>query len=574
MNSTIQNKRLRTLISCKSSTFLILVLFLASLTSCEAQPAHSEEKTYTRADTLRGALRAERTCYDVIYYDLNVKVIPDKKAIEGSNKIVYKVENDFKTLQIDLFRNMEIEKIESGGTALEFRREYDAVFVEFPDNQAKGTRGEIEIFYYGKPIKAQNAPWDGGFVWRKDDNDKDWIGIACEGIGASLWWPNKDHLSDEPDSMRIRCAVPDNLVAVANGNLEKTQDLEGGFRRYDWLVSYPINNYNVSLNIGDYINLHGTYTAADGDKLDLDYYVLSYNRDRAAAHFEENVPDMLACFEQYFGKYPFWRDGYALVETPYLGMEHQSGIAYGNDYQNGYNGRTMAGLEFDNLLIHETGHEYFGNSISAHDHAELWIHEGFTVYLDALYVECRFGYEDALKFYKAGRSTIRNAVPLVGPLHVNYQDWNDSDIYYKGAWILHTLRNIMDDDEKWFALLRSFYEENKLSVIDSQTFIDHVNQETGKDYTLFFDQYLHHARIPELQYNLKKRGRNLQVKYRLQSNVEGLEMPVKIGEKDNYTNINATSEWQTIKLKRLKKGDFHAATELYYIRAREITSYE
>jgi len=568
MKQTIQNKLLLPSQSFGEATLFMLILLLGSLTSCEAQPVNSEKKIYTRADTLRGALRAERTCYDVIFYDLNVKVIPEKKAIEGSNKIIYKVKNDFKTLQIDLFRNMEIERIVSGSTSLKFRREYDAVFVEFPDNQVKGTLGEIEVFYYGKPIAAANPPWDGGFVWRTDDNDKDWIGVACEGIGASLWWPNKDHLSDEPDSMRIRCAVPNDLIAVANGNLEKAEDLDDGFRRFDWLVSYPINNYNVSLNIGDYINIHDKYTAADGEQLDLDYYVLSYNRDRASKHFSKNVPEMLACFEQYFGKYPFWRDGYALVETPYLGMEHQSAIAYGNDYQNGYNGRKMAGLEFDNLLIHETGHEYFGNSVSTHDHAELWIHEGFTVYMDALYVECKFGYESALDFYKAGRNTIRNAVPMVGPLNINYQDWDDSDIYYKGAWMLHTLRNMIEDDEKWFALLRSFYEKNQISVIDSQVFIDHVNEKTGENYTLFFEQYLYHARIPELQYELKKCGKNLEVKYRLQANVEGLEMPLKIGEKDNYTNINATSEWQTIKLKRIEQSDFRIANELFYVKGR------
>ncbi len=548
-----------------SLLFIFVILFCAS---CDAQPDYSEAQTFTRADTLRGALRTERTCYDVTFYDLNVKVIPEKRAIEGSNTIHYLVKENFDILQIDLFRNMEIERIEANGQTLDFKREYDAVFVNFPDVQRKGSTGQITIFYYGKPIAAKNPPWDGGFAWNKDENGKDWIGVACEGIGASLWWPNKDHLSDEPDSMRIRCSVPNDLVCVANGNLQKINNLDDNYRQYDWLVSYPINNYNVSLNIGDYVNIKDIYTAADGDKLDLDYYVLSYNKDRAKAHFKERVPEMLACFEGYFGKYPFWRDGYALVETPYLGMEHQSAIAYGNDYQNGYDGRLMAGLEFDNLLVHETGHEYFGNSISAKDHAEMWIHEGFTVYMDALYVECKFGYEAAQRYYATGRNLIANRRPMLGPLDVNYEDWGDSDIYYKGAWLLHTLRNMIENDDAWFDILRTFYDENKLSNIDTQTFIDHVNRKTGKDFTPFFNQYLNYPRIPELQYKVKKCRKHIEVSYRLQADVEGLDLPLKIGKEDNYTKIYPTSEWQMIKLKNISPEEFEVS-ELYYINVQE-----
>lgn len=537
------------------------------MSSCQAQPEHSE-RTYIRADSLRGALLPERACYDVTFYDLNVKVIPEQRAIEGSNTIVYRADDDFRTLQVDLFKNMNIDRIESKGETLEYRREYDAVFVDFPDIQRKGSVGKITVFYNGNPIVAQSPPWDGGFVWKKDDNDKDWIAVACEGIGASLWWPNKDHLSDEPDSMRIRCSVPNDLVCVANGNLRSVKDLEMNYREYDWFVSYPINNYNVSLNIGDYVHIKDTYTALDGDKLDVDYYALSYNKNRAKEHFKGNVQEMLACFEQYLGKYPFWRDGYALVETPYLGMEHQSAIAYGNDYQNGYNGRIMAGLEFDNLLVHESGHEYFGNSVSVKDIAELWIHEGFTVYMDALYVECKFGYESALAFYKTGRKYIGNNEPMVGPLDVNHEV-DGSDIYYKGAWMLHTFRNVLDDDKLWFDILRSFYEDNQMSNIDSQVFIDHVNRKTGEDYTAFFNQYLYHKRIPELQYKVKKCGKNIEVEYRMKTDVTNFKMPLKIGQKDNYTTIHPTNEWQTVKLKHIKPDEFRVADELYYINVQK-----
>jgi len=537
------------------------------MTSCQAQPDNSE-RIYIRADSLRGSLLPERACYDVTFYDLNIKVIPEQRMIEGSNSIVYKVNDNFRTLQVDLFKNMKIDRIESQGKTLEYRREYDAVFVDFSDVQKKGSTGEMTVFYHGKPIVANSPPWDGGFVWEKDEKGTDWIAVACEGIGASLWWPNKDHLSDEPDSMRIRCAVPENLVCVSNGNLKKVSNLEDGFRLFDWFVSYPINNYNVSLNIGDYVNIKDTYTALDGDKLDIDYYALSYNATRAKEHFKGNVQEMLACFEQYLGKYPFWRDGYALVETPYLGMEHQSAIAYGNDYQNGYNGRIMAGLEFDNLLVHESGHEYFGNSVSVKDIAELWIHEGFTVYMDALYVECKFGYESALKFYKATQRYIANNEPMVGPLDVNHEN-DGSDIYYKGAWMLHTLRNVIENDELWFDILRSFYENNQMSNIDSQIFIDHVNRKTGEDFTAFFNQYLYYKRIPELQYKVKKCGKNLEVEYRMKTDVAEFKIPLKIGQKGNYTTIHPTAEWQTTKLKQTKPDEFRVAEELYYINVQE-----
>ncbi len=546
---------------------LIYLVFLLPFMSCEAQPTYSNTPSFTRADTLRGMLRPERTCYDVTFYELDVEVFPETKTIKGSNTIHFEAKADFSSLQIDLFDNMEIDGITFDGQELEYRREYHAVFIQLPEQQ-KNSSGKFTIYYHGKPIIAQNPPWDGGFVWAKDENENDWIAVACEGIGASLWWPNKDHLSDEPDSMRISCTVPNNLIGVSNGNLRQVKMLDDSRNRFDWFVSYPINNYNVSLNIGDYANIKDSYKAADGDELDLDYYVLSYNKEKAEKYFAERVPEMLACFEAYVGKYPFWEDGYALIETPYLGMEHQSGIAYGNNYQKGYDGMTIAGLDFDYLLVHESGHEYFGNSLSCADHAELWLHEGFTVYMDALYVECKFGYESALKYYTRQRRSINNRAAIVGPLNVNFQ--GGSDMYSKGAWILHTLRSMTEDDDLWFKTFRSFYENNQLSNVTTQDFIDHINQSTGKDYNKFFEQYLYHPRIPKLQYKLKKRGKKLSVQYRLEADVEGFTMPLKIGKKGNYTKIYPTSEWQKIKLKNISPKEFRAAKELYYINTETV----
>ncbi len=550
--------------------YSFLILLSAMITSCNAQTTYEKpDPVFSKGDTLRGMLGPERTCYDVTFYDLNVEVFPEKEYIKGSNTIHFDAKSDFSRLQIDLFKNMKINRIEFEGKNLGFDRQYNAVFIDLP-KQTKGTKGKFEVFYEGRPIVAQQPPWDGGFIWSEDKNDNPWIAVACEGIGASLWWPNKDHLSDEPDSMRIACTVPENLVCVSNGNLREVEMLGEKRNRFNWFVSYPINNYNVSLNIGDYANIKDIYTAEDGDELALDYYVLNHNKEKARKYFKNRVPEMLSCFEQYLGKYPFWNDGYALIETPYLGMEHQSGIAYGNNYQDGYAGMTTAGLDFDYLLVHESGHEYFGNSISCKDHAEMWLHEGFTVYMDALFVECKFGYESALDYYTAQRRSIRNADPIVGLMDVNYQYWEGSDMYFKGAWILHTLRNIIDDDELWFKTFRSFYEKHQLSHITTEDFIRHINEATGKNFTAFFEQYLHHARIPKLEYKLKKKGKNLLVLYRMNTQVENLSMPIEIGKKGKYTKVTPTSKWQKIKLKKIKPNEFKIALELYYIHAKEL----
>ncbi len=561
----------------------VLLLLLVTLLPAAAQegPKIQSEKrqaqqgppraAFSRADSLRGALTPLRTCYDVGFYDLRVRVNVADRRIEGSTQIVYTATTDFQEMQVDLFENLQISRITHRGTPLAFRREAGAVFVAFPEAQRRGAVDSITVYYGGRPVIAKNAPWDGGFVWTQDKQGNPWVAVACEGIGASAWWPNKDHPSDEPDSLYLSCEVPRPLVCVANGNPRGTSPAPGDYTRYDWKVTYPINNYNVTLNIGAYTHFADTYTSPDGDTLALDYYVMPYNEKKARRQFAQVKP-MLACFEQYFGKYPFPRDGYALVETPYLGMEHQSAIAYGNDYQPGYMGRDLSGvgLDFDYLIIHESAHEYWGNSVTAADHAEMWIQESFTTYAEALYVECTRGYETAVRYLQGEAQLIQNAEPILGPLQVGYSRWLTSDHYFKGALMLHTLRNVIADDKLWFDILRGLSSRFRHQSIHTADVVGFINAKTGKDFTYFFDQYLRHPSPPVLQYQIKPEAGGVELAYRWQADVPGFAMPVGVGfRKGSYTTLFPTTDWQTVQLPG-SAAAFRVATERFYVQTERL----
>lgn len=551
-----------------------LIIFTFCLIFCchsvWSQRDFYKNHSFTEADTLRGMLRPERTCYDVTFYDLNIKVDVPRKYISGYVDMYFDVLSDFEKLQIDLFENMKLNKIELGGDQLNFERKHNAVFVQLPP-QIAGTHNSIRIFYEGHPIIAKRAPWDGGFVWSKDNQGNPWVGVACEGTGASLWWPNKDHLSDEPDSMSIRVAVPDPLTCIANGNLRNIEKEEAGYTRFDWFVSYPINNYNVTVNIGDYVHFSDTIKTMDKDLLPLDYYVISNNEKKARKHFQQ-VPQVLRCFEYYFGAYPFIDDGYALVETPYLGMEHQSAIAYGNKYMRGYlGGMIPRDMDWDYIIVHETGHEYFGNSISCYDLSEMWIHESFTTYTEALYVECTYGYEDAVRYLNHFRSfpTILNEEPILGPKDVNWENWSGSDHYFKGSWMLHTLRHALNNDELWFDILKSFHQENRITNVYTEDFIEFVKNKSKATFIdTFFEQYLWHPNLPILKYNIKQEGQDLKITCQWTNCVNNFNMPVQVGHPDSYQLIQPDTKSRTFHIPNCKKKDFKIATELFLIDTR------
>ncbi|PPK88519.1 peptidase M1-like protein [Neolewinella xylanilytica] len=499
-------------------------------------------RTFTQADSLRGTLGPARANYDVTYYELHLDVDPVEQMIDGYVDMDYRVTGPLPLLQLDLYENLDIDRIEQGGNTLRYTRKGNAVFIQLPAGTEPDTMTHrMRIHYGGKPTEAKNAPWDGGFVWGLDQRNRYWVGVACEGDGASLWWPNKDHLSDEPDSMLISITVPDRLFVASNGNLREEVELENERKkRYDWFVSYPINNYNVSIGIGHYTHFSDTYRAFDGEELELDYYVIDYNLAKARKQFKQVHP-MLEAYEHYFGKYPFWEDGFALIETPYLGMEHQSGIAYGNQYMRGYLGGLIPDdMDWDYIIVHEAGHEYFGNSVSVADHAEMWVHESFTTYMEALYVEFHYGADAARNYLETQRRFVANEEPMLGPLGVNFTDFKSSDHYYKGAWMLHTLRAVINDDPLFFGMLRSFYQDHTRSIVGTQDVIDYFSSYSGMDLQSFFTQYLMHPTVPVLE--IRQTGE--EVEFRLSADVPGLAMPVGVYIKDEPVRLLTTEIWQ------------------------------
>lgn len=508
----------------------------------QAQILGHSTTTYTRADSLRGSLRPARTGYDVQHYDLTVKIVPEEKYLVGHNTITFKVKHELPIMQVDLFENMHVDSILYKGKKLDYRREYNAVFITFdqPLTPQKSTE-KIRFYYSGHPIVAEHAPWDGGLVFSKDKNGNHWIATAVQGIGASLWFPNKDHQSDEPDNgVTMHVAVPNGLMDVSNGRFVGKKDMGNGYTQWNWKVVNPINNYSISLNIGDYVHFSRKYK-----DLDLNYYVLSYHLKEAKKQFKQ-VQGMMACFYKHFGPYPFVKDGYKLVETPYLGMEHQSAVAYGNHFKNGYLGRDLSGtgvgLKWDFIIIHESGHEWFGNSITAADIADMWIHESFTTYSESVYIECRWGKKDALTYLKGIRKNIMNNAPIIGDYGVNSE--GSGDMYYKGANMLNTLRSVINNDEKWWDLLKSYTLHFRHQIIDTKDVIDYFEAKTNRDLSPIFDQYLRYTHIPVLQ--LKKEADAILMRWKV--DVPYFSMPIDVLINGEEKRIFPTKTWQEIAL--------------------------
>ncbi|MBE98672.1 M1 family metallopeptidase [Flavobacterium coralii] len=508
---------------------IFIPLLLLGLMSLHAQ-------NFTRRDSLQGGLRPERTAFNVLHYTLDIKIDPDKKYISGYNEISFEVLDDTKRIQLDLFENMKVDSIIYNNKKLDYKRDNDAVFINFTKELKNGNKEKLKFYYSGKPVVARNAPWDGGFVFNKDNNGKPWVGVAVQGTGASLWYPVKDHQTDEPDNgATIKVAVPNGLMNVSNGRFKGSKDLGNGYTRWDWEVINPINNYDITVNIADYAHIHDNFNG-----LDLDYYVLKDNKEKAIKHFEEVKP-MLECFQKKFGQYPFYEDGYKLVETPYLGMEHQSAVAYGNKYRKGYMGGDLSftgvGLLFDYITIHESGHEWFGNSITSKDIADMWIHESFTTYTESVYIECRYGYEKAMKYINGQRRNVQNDKPVIGVFGVNKE--GSGDMYFKGALMLNTIRHIINDDAKWWDMLLKYANTYRKQVIDTETVINFFNKESGINLTPVFRQYLNHKDIPVLEIKMFKGLFGC----RWKTDVEGFAMPVDIMVDGKEIRLVPTTIW-------------------------------
>lgn len=520
----------------------LVALFCCQCLYSQFYDSHS----FTKEDSLRGALRPERTCYDVKHYHLNLSFDFSDKSISGYNEIHFLAKSNFRRFQIDLFENMVIDSIVHGGFQLEYERVHNAVFAKTRYEIAANHNEVVRVYYHGRPTVAKNAPWDGGFVWKKDNKGNEWISVACEGTGASLWWPNKDHLGDEPESMKISLTVPNGYDAISNGR-NTGQEKEGNLSTWHWEVSYPINNYNVSFYIGKYAKIEDKY-----NDIDLTYYVLEKNKKKAKKHFEQSKK-MLECFEHYFGPYPFKNDGYKLVESPYWGMEHQSAVAYGHNYTNNAFG-------FDFILVHESGHEWWGNNVSMADHADLWIHEAFTTYSEMLYVEYFSGYDASVKYLQGIRKKIKNVDAMHGPYDVNFNEYQTADMYYKGAAMLHQLRLILANDELWFSILKGIQREYAYRNITATDLINYINRRSGLKLDYYFRQYIDAESIPVLQYGILKKEEGTWLHYRYIADQVSFKAPILMSfDGENYSWLSPDTSWKKMKLEDVdyKKLEFN-----------------
>ncbi|WP_370213837.1 M1 family metallopeptidase [Mesoflavibacter profundi] len=524
------------------SILTFAICFLA-FTISHAQLLH-KKKDFTRQDTLRGSITPEREWWDLSYYHLDIKVEPETKTISGKNTIQYKVLQPYQVMQIDLQPPLQLTKVTQNGEQLDIKHDGNAHFVTLKNTQKIGEVNSIVAYYEGQPREAVRAPWDGGISWKKDKNGNHFIASSCQGLGASVWWPNKDHMYDEVDSMLISVNVPEKLTNVSNGRLRKVEQKDDQTKTYHWFVNNPINNYGVNINIGDYANFSEVYKGEKGN-LDMNYYVLNYNLDKAKTHFTD-APKMMKAFEHWFGPYPFYEDSFKLVEVPYLGMEHQSSVTYGNQYLKGYLGNDLSGtgwgLKFDFIIIHEAGHEWFANNITNVDIADMWIHESFTAYSESLFLDYYYGKQAASEYVIGTRRSIQNDRPLIG--HYNVNNEGSGDMYYKGANMLHTLRTMVNNDEKWRQILRTLNKKFYHQTVTTQQIENCLAEETGLDLTGFFNQYLRTTKIPVFEYKVE----NKTLKFRFSNTVDNFKMPllINIVEKEHW--INPTNEWKTIKI--------------------------
>ena len=550
---------------CRVLITTVAVLALGGSSACSrgvsqnqsvALAAQPQGPPPTRSEILRGDYGRLRANNDLVYYHLDVRVDPDKKFISGKNTIRFRMLSDDNRIQIDLHPSLDVDRILLDGAPLQYTREESAVFIDFPRKLRKDSTYAIDFQYSGTPLDIRAR---GGIGFRRDSTGHPFINTVCEGVGSSTWWPSKDQWHDEVDSMRISVSIPNGLTDVSNGAFVGKMDLGDGYTRWDWNVHYPINSYDVSMNIGDYVHFTDTYK-----DMTLDFYVLRDSLEKAKAQFTQ-AKGMLAAYEHYFGEYPFKKDGYKLVEATNAGMEHQSAVTYGNGFKNGYGGRDWTGVgvspKFDFIIIHESGHEWFGNAVSASDRSDMWIHEGWTTYLEVLYVEYTFGYDDALKYVNGYKTKVLNRQPIIPP--GGLMRTPPQDMYFKGALMLNTLRNVVNDDTRWFALLHDLYQHFKYQNISTDDIVAFFNQRTGRNLTAVFNQYLRHTALPTLELRFDSTAKT--VSYRWQADEPGFAMPIRIGAKGAWQIVEpTTSKWQTMPT-RLTPATFDVATDLYFV---------
>lgn len=546
--------------------YLSVTLLCFSVLFTQAQIFKKTDQ-FTRQDTLRGSITPERAWWDVVMYDLQAKPDFTNFTISGINTIYFKiVKSPASRMQVDLQEPLTIDSAWLNNIAVTFSHEGNAWFIDLPNgkmpkslpqNQYKnGPLQQLKLVYHGVPKPALNAPWDGGVVWKKDEKGNPWINVACQGLGASVWWPCKDHQSDEPDSTQISIITPDTLMNISNGRLRSTSASVNGFKTWTWFVSKPINIYNITMNIGKYAHFKDTLMGENG-KLDLDYYVMEYNLEKAKKQFEVVKP-MLRAFEYWFGPYPFYEDGYKLVESHHLGMEHQSAVAYGNKFQNGYRGRDLSGtgwgLKWDFIIVHESGHEWYGNNISTKDMADMWAHEGFTNYSETLFLDYVYGTDAGNTYVQGIRRNIQNEKPIIGTYNVNSE--GSGDMYYKASNMIHMIRQIIGDKSTFRLLLRDMNEKYRHKTVTGAEIEDFMSKRTGFNLSKVFDQYLRTTQIPVLEYYLETSSGMQTLYYRWANCIKGFNMPINLPGNSNgkYGLMLATDQWQKMRT-NFKEGE-------------------
>lgn len=533
--------------------FLLLAV-MCSWGMAQAQLG-AEKEVFTKADTLRGSLNENRTWWDVLYYSIGVTPDFTQRTIKGKVDISFKVLRPGKTMQIDLQEPMQLTKAYLGDTKLTYQREGNVYWINIPMNLVKGSTQKLALSYEGSPKIAKRAPWDGGWIFQKDEKGRPWMTVACQGLGASVWYPCKDHQSDEPDNgATMLITAPDTLIAVANGRLISRKSYSPGNLTWRWEVKNPINNYNLVPYIGKYVNFTDTLMGEKG-KLDLSYWVLDFNLNKAKEQFKQ-AKTMLRAFEYWMGPYPFYEDGYKLVESPHLGMEHQSAVAYGNKYQNGYLGRDLSGsgwgLKWDFIIVHESGHEWLANSITSKDLADMWIHEGFTNYSETLFTEYVYGKQAGNEYNYGTRRGIQNDKPIIGPYGVNKE--GSGDMYPKSGNMLHSIRHAMNDDEKFRDMLRYLGRKFYHQTVTTEDIQEVVSQYFGSSVTKIFDQYLRTTQVPVFEYSVSADQRTLS--YRYTNCVDGFNLPIFLNTPKGGLLLGPESnKWNT---KELKPGDWAA----------------
>lgn len=537
-----------------------------SFSSCKMLGLNPQRKTplrgnvypkFTEKDYLRGSLSQKRSCYDVLHYTIDIDINPEKKYIKGFVDIDFKAVSDFSELQIDLFKNLRIDSIVWKDRNLTFSRKHNAVFVQFPNNIENEKLETIRIFYQGKPQKAKRPPWEGGFVWKKSKDGSPWIGVTCEGDGASLWFPNKDHLSDEPDNgATLKISVPKGLTVVSNGvQIEHKSVSEKEY--FTWQTSYPINNYNITFYAGNFVSYSEEFQGID-TTFQLQYYVLPEHFEKSREAFTQTAP-ILHFYEKTFGAYPWAREGFKLVGSPYEGMEHQTAIAYGSK------GRTMMGVDY--IILHEAAHEWFGNSVSVSDVSDIFIHEGFATYAEVLYMEHLYGKLEAENYLRTYSYFIKNKNPIVGVSHVNFWNYKDTDPYLKGAWALHGLRFVIDNDSVFFDILSSFYQQQAYKITNVHDFTQFVNTKTNRNLSWYFEQYLYNREVPVLEYTTEFIEGEIKITFRWTKVNDDFRLPLELFiNQKTPVRINPTTEIQTITISDFNNISFNISTAYFALK--------